>query len=107
MLAGLAVLLGISVGLARLLLPPVAYSIKRLPGAVALTLLVAATSGAALAFNGVRLVNSAHLPLLDSTRFQWQQITATHAARVAFTEQLEATPLENSRCRGWQGAMYC
>lgn len=103
MLAGLAVLLGISVGLARLLLPPVAYSIKRLPGIVALTLLVAATSGAALALNGVRLVDSAHLPLLDSTRFQWQQITATHAARVAFTEQLEATPLEKQSLPGLAG----
>lgn len=103
MLAGAAVLVGVSVGLARLLLSPVSYSLKRLPGAVALTLLVVGTSGAALALNGVRPVDSARLPLLNNTRFQWQQITDTHAARIAFTEQLEAMPLEEQPLPGLAG----
>ncbi|MBT2785336.1 MULTISPECIES: hypothetical protein [unclassified Halomonas] len=94
MLVGAAMLIAITLGLARLLLPPVAYSIKRLPGAAALTLLVIAISCAALELNGVRLVDSARLPMVNTTRFQWQQMTDTHAARLAFTAQLEAAPLE-------------
>ena len=103
MLAGAAVLLGIALGLVRLLLPPVTYSIKRLPGIAALTLLVIATIGTALELNGVRLVDSARLPMVNSTRFQWQQMTDTHAARLAFTAQLEAAPLESQRLPGLAG----
>ncbi|EHA15384.1 hypothetical protein [Halomonas sp. HAL1] len=103
MLAGAAVLLGIALGLVRLLLPPVTYSIKRLPGVAALTLLVIATIGTALELNGVRLVDSARLPMVNSTRFQWQQMADTHAARLAFTAQLEAAPLESQRLPGLDG----
>jgi len=103
MLAGAAVLLGIALGLVRLLLPPVTYSIKRLPGVAALTLLVIATIGTALELNGVRLVDSARLPMVNSTRFQWQQMADTHAARLAFTVQLEAAPLESQRLPGLDG----
>ncbi|WP_035577432.1 alkaline phosphatase [Halomonas sp. TG39a] len=103
MLVGAAVLIAITLGLARLLLPPVAYSIKRLPGAAALTLLVIATTCAALELNGVRLIDSARLPMVNTTRFQWQQVTDTHAARLAFTAQLEAAPLEAQPLPGLEG----
>jgi hypothetical protein len=103
MLTGAALLLGIAMGLVRLLLPPVGYPIKRLPGAAALTLLVFATSGAALELNGVRLVDSARLPMVNTTHFQWQQITDTHAARLAFAAQLEAAPLEMQSLPGLAG----
>lgn len=94
MLAGTIVVVAISMVLARLMLPPVAYSVRRLSGAAALTLLVIATTGSALELNGVRLIDSARLPIVNTTRFQWQQITDTHAARLAFTAQLEAAPME-------------
>lgn len=103
MLAGVALLVAISLIFARLLLPPIAYSVKRLPGAVALTLLVIATASAALELNGVRLVDSARLPMVNTTRFQWQQITDTHAARLAFTAQLKAAPLEVRPLPGLEG----
>lgn len=103
MLAGTAVLFGITVGLARLLLSPVSYTIKRLPGAAALTLLIIATSCAALELNGMRLVDSARLPMVSTTRFQWQQMTDTHAARLTFTEQLEESPIEAQPLPGLEG----
>ncbi|OZT73865.1 alkaline phosphatase [Vreelandella boliviensis] len=103
LLAGAAVLVAITVGLARLLLPPVTYSVKRLPGAAALMLMVVATTSAALELNGVRLVDSARLPMVNTTRFQWQQITDTHAARLSFTAQLEAAPLEAQSLPGLEG----
>lgn len=92
-LAGIGLLLGIVVGLVKLLLPSVAYPLKRLSGAAVLILLVVATSCAALELNGVRLVESARLPMVNITRFQWQQVTATHAARLDFTAELEASPI--------------
>ncbi|WP_246361698.1 MULTISPECIES: alkaline phosphatase [Halomonadaceae] len=103
MLAGVALLLGITLGLTRLLLPPVSYPLKRLPGIVAFTLLIVATTCAVLEINGVRWVDSARLPMVNSTRFQWQQITDTHAARLAFTAQLEAAPLERQPLPGLEG----
>lgn len=103
MLAGAAVLVAITVCVARLLLPPAAYSVKRLPGAIALALLGIATTSAAFELNGVRLIDSARLPIVDTTRFQWQQITDTHAARLAFTAQLEAAPLEAQPLPGLEG----
>ncbi|MGO3243258.1 MAG: alkaline phosphatase [Halomonas sp.] len=93
-LAGIGLLLGIVVGLVKLLLPSVAYPLKRLSGAAALILLVVATSCAALELNGIRLVDSARLPMVNITRFQWQQVTATHTARLDFTAELEASPIE-------------
>lgn len=92
-LAGIALLFGIVVGLVKLLLPSVAYPLKRLSGAAALILLVVATSCAALELNGIRLVDSARLPMVNITRFQWQQVTATHTARLDFTAELEASPI--------------
>lgn len=103
MLLGVALLIAITLVLARLMMPPVANSVKRLPGVVALTLLVTATTGAALELNGVRLIESARLPAVDTTRFQWQQITDTHAARLAFTAQLEAAPMEARPLPGLAG----
>lgn len=103
MLAGVASLFAITLILVRLLLPPVAYSVKRLPGVVALTLLVIATSSAALELNGIRLVDNARLPMVNTTRFQWQQMTDTHAARLAFTAQLASAPLEARQLPGLEG----
>ncbi len=103
MLAGVALLFAITLILVRLLLPPVAYSVKRLPGMVALTLLVIATSSAALELSGIRLVDSARLPMVNTTRFQWQQVTDTHAARLAFTAQLETAPMEARSLPGLAG----
>lgn len=103
MLAGGALLCAITLMLGRLLLPPVGYSIKRLPGVVALTLLVVATSSAVLELNGVRLVESARLPMVNTTRFQWQQMTDTHAARLAFTAQFASEPLEARPLPGLEG----
>lgn len=103
MLAGVASLFAITLILVRLLLPPVAYSVKRLPGVVALTLLVIATSSAVLELNGIRLVDNARLPMVNTTRFQWQQMTDTHAARLAFTAQLASAPLEARQLPGLEG----
>ncbi|MCH4809722.1 alkaline phosphatase [Vreelandella neptunia] len=103
MLAGVALLLGITLALIRLLIPPVSYTLKRLPGIAAFMLLIVATISAALELNGVRWVDSARLQMVNSTRFQWQQITDTHAARLAFTAQLEAAPLERQPLPGLEG----
>lgn len=100
---GAAVLLGILLGLLRLLLPPFHYSVKQLPGAAALAVLAVATSTAALELAGVRLVDSARLPMLNTTRFQWQQIADTHAARLAFAEQLATSPIATQPMPGLEG----
>ena len=100
MLAGGAMLLGIAFGVVRLLLPPVAYSLKRPPGVAALALLLMASTSAALELGGVRWADSARLPMVNTTRFQWQQITETHAARLAFTAQLASAPLESQPLPG-------
>lgn len=103
MLAGASLLLGIAAGLAWLLLPPASYVTKRMPRSVALALLVMATSGAALELNGMRLVDSARLPLVNITRFQWQQVTDTHAARREFIAQLEEAPIQAQALPGLEG----
>ncbi|MFB9867120.1 alkaline phosphatase [Vreelandella sulfidaeris] len=103
MLLGAGLLVVSAVGLVKLLLPPVSYSIKRLPGAFALLLLIMATGGAALELKGVRVVDSARLPMVEATRFQWQQVTDTHAARLAFTAQLKAEPLAMQPLPGLEG----
>ncbi|CAM3473741.1 alkaline phosphatase [Halomonas sp. FME1] len=103
MLAGAGLLLGIAAGLAWLLLPPASYVTKRIPRVVALALLVMATSGAALELNGMRLVDSARLPLVNITRFQWQQVTDTHAARREFIAQLEDAPMQAQALPGLEG----
>ncbi|MEA2118059.1 alkaline phosphatase [Halovibrio sp. HP20-50] len=103
MFVGAAVLMGIVVGLLRLLLPPFDYSLKQLPGAAALAVLVVGTSGAVLDLAGVRLVDSARLPILNTTRIQWQQITDTHAARLAFAEQLDTSPIAVQPMPGLEG----
>ncbi|MDQ7727032.1 alkaline phosphatase [Halomonas sp. SpR8] len=102
-LAAIGLLLGIIVGLVKLLLPPLAYPLKRLPGAAALMLLVVATCCAALELYGVRLVDGARLPMVNITRFQWQQVTDTHAARLDFTAELEASPIEAQPLPGLEG----
>ncbi len=101
--AGAGLLLGLGWVLTRLLLPPIHYTLRQLPGLAAFTLLVVATLCAALELNGVRWVDSARLPLVNSTRFQWQQMTDTHAARLAFTAQLEEAPLERQPLPGLEG----
>ncbi|MGO2240172.1 MAG: alkaline phosphatase [Halomonas sp.] len=103
MLTGAGLLLGIVAGLAWLLLPPASYVTKRMPQAVALALLVMATSGAALELNGMRLVDSARLPLVNITRFQWQQVIDTHAARGEFIAQLEDAPMQAQALPGLEG----
>lgn len=102
-LAGTVALLGIMVALTRLLLPPVSYPLKRLPGIAALVLLMTAVTCAAFELTGVRVVDSGRLPMVDSTRFQWQQISETHAARQAFTAQLEAAPIATQPLMGLEG----
>ncbi|TVP49069.1 MAG: alkaline phosphatase [Halomonas sp.] len=103
MVAGIALLLGSVWGLLRLLLPAASYSVKRLSGGVALALLLVGTTGAALELSGVRPVDSARVPLINTTRFQWQQITDTHAARLAFSEELENSPIEAQSLPGLEG----
>lgn len=102
-IAMVVMLLATIAGMLRLLLPTVAYSVKRLSGAVALAMLVFATTLAALELNGVRVVDNARLPIVNTTRFQWQQITDTHAARLAFSEQLATSPIEAQALPGLEG----
>lgn len=103
MFAGAVGLVGLMAILLKLLLPKHRYSIHRLPGMVALAMLLVATMLAALQHQGVRWVDSARLPMVNTTGFQWQQITKTHAARLAFAEQLATSPIEAQPLPGLQG----
>ena len=102
-LAGVVILLATVVGILRLLLPAAPCSVKRLSGVVALAMLLIATTLAAFELSGVRVVDSARLPIVNTTRFQWQQITGTHAARLAFSEQLATSPIEAQSLPGLEG----
>ena len=97
------ILLATIAGMLCLLLPSVSYSVKRLSGVVALAMLLVATTLAAFELNGVRVVDNARLPIVNTTRFQWQQITGTHAARLAFSEQLATSPIEAQPLPGLEG----
>ncbi|HSP32068.1 MAG TPA: alkaline phosphatase [Halomonas sp.] len=103
MLVGAIVLFGLIAGLVRMLLPHAYFSIRHLRGKAALIILVVATGGAALELAGERLIDSARLPMVNTTRVQWQQITDTHAARIAFTEQLAISPIETQSLPGLEG----
>jgi hypothetical protein len=98
-----ALLLGSMLGLLRMLLPKAAFSAKRLPGVAALVLLLVGVGGAAAELSGVRPVESARLPIVNTTRFQWQQVTETHAARLAFSDELENAPIDAQPLPGLAG----
>ncbi|MGS2742910.1 alkaline phosphatase [Halomonas sp. LS-001] len=80
--------------LGRLLLPSRPLALKSVKGALALV--IAGGSGVliALELNGMRVVDVARVPMVNTGMFQWQQITQTHAARKEFATTLADSPIE-------------
>ncbi|MGP5308001.1 alkaline phosphatase [Vreelandella alkaliphila] len=103
MLLGSATLLGSLWMLLRLLLPAKPLSVRCASGALAILVMITAAGFALAEANGKRLVAKSTLPAVNTTRFQWEQVVATHRARVAFSEQLQASPLEPSPLPGLLG----
>ncbi|RUR46279.1 alkaline phosphatase [Vreelandella populi] len=103
MLAGTVLLLGIIWGLVRLLLPTSPLPLNRLKGGIALGIAVLASALAVGHLSGKPVVHQAALPMVEATRFQWQQVMTTHQARLAFAEQLETAPLQTRALPGLEG----
>lgn len=103
MLLGGMLVLGTLWGLVWLLLPKRYLTLKQPQGTVVVLLLGAALFFAVLETNGHRLVPNSALPAVNTTRFQWEQVVATHQARQAFTEQLESSPIEAQPLPGLEG----
>ncbi|WFE72707.1 hypothetical protein P8S55_06345 [Halomonas sp. M1] len=103
MLLGGMLVLGTLWGLVWLLLPKRYLTLKQPQGTVVALLLGAALFFAVLEANGHRLVPNSALPAVNTTRFQWEQVVATHQARQAFTEQLESSPIEAQPLPGLEG----
>lgn len=102
LLGGIA-LLGIWWGILRLLLPAIPLSWRRLTGMFAIGVLSVAGLFAVLEVNGQRMVPKSTLPIVNTTRFQWEQIVATHRAKEAFTNQLENAPTAPRPLPGLEG----
>ncbi|PRY63432.1 phosphoglycerol transferase MdoB-like AlkP superfamily enzyme [Vreelandella songnenensis] len=103
MLAGAVLLLGTLWVLVRLLTPAHTLPVNRFKGGMALGLAVLATCLAAGHLSKKLVVPQAALPMIEATRFQWQQIVTTHRARLAFAEQLETEPLQARALPGLEG----
>lgn len=103
MLAGIVLLLGIFWGLARLLMPVSPLSSKHIKGGIALGSAVLASVLGVSHLIGKPFVHQAALPMVEATRYQWQQVKTTHQARLAFAEQLETTPLQARALPGLEG----
>ncbi|NDL71591.1 alkaline phosphatase [Vreelandella alkaliphila] len=97
------VLLGIWWGMLRLLLPVAPLSWRRISGVVAIGVISVAGLLAVLEANGYRVVPKSSLPIVNTTRFQWEQIVATHQAKEAFASQLENAPMGPQPLTGLEG----
>lgn len=97
-------LMGFSVGgVLWLLLPASRLTLRQPQGKVAFMLWATATVLALLEANNSRWIPESTLPAINTTRFQYEQVTATHRARSAFIEQLESTPIEMQAMPGLEG----
>ncbi|RUR33402.1 alkaline phosphatase [Vreelandella andesensis] len=103
MLLGSVVLLGVLWVMLRLLLPAQHLPVWRTTGILAILITISATGFAFSEANGKRLIAKSTLPAVNTTRFQWEQIVATHQARKAFAKQLESTPLQPRSLPGLLG----
>lgn len=103
MLLGGALLLGTLWGLIGLLLAQHYVALKQPQGVVAALLLGVSLVFAVLDANNKRVVPESTLPAINTTRFQWEQVVATHHARQAFTEQLEQSPIASQAIPGLEG----
>ena len=103
MLAGIILLIGTLWGLIRLLFSAACLPLNRFRGGVALGLAVVASGMMIGHLAGKRIGPQSALPMVDATRFQWHQVSTTHQARLAFTEQLETAPLESQALPGLEG----
>ncbi|MYL22476.1 alkaline phosphatase [Halomonas alkaliantarctica] len=94
-LMGAAILLfmGVLVIAGRWLLPRRAFLLRETRGKVALGCAGLAALLIVLELNGQRLVPFARVPMINTTMFQWQQVTQTHAARQDFARTLAQSPL--------------
>ncbi|MGY4877192.1 alkaline phosphatase [Vreelandella aquamarina] len=79
--------------LGRLLLPPRPLALKSVTGGLALMIAGASSVLIALELNGMRVVDVARVPMVNTGMFQWQQITQTHTARKEFTATLANSPI--------------
>ncbi|MFG6666287.1 alkaline phosphatase [Halomonas sp. HNIBRBA4712] len=103
MTLGALLILGVLLLISALLSPKRALSPRRLPGALALGLALVALTLALLQTQGVRVLPRSALPMVDTTRFQFEQIVATHRARQDFEALLEHEPLEPTALPGLAG----
>ncbi|WP_447895419.1 alkaline phosphatase [Vreelandella sp. GE22] len=103
MLLGGFVFLGVLVLVGWLLSPRRSLTSRRLPGLLVLGVGAGALVLGVLAYNGHRVLANSALPMVDVTRFQAEQIAATHRARQAFEDQLEQAPLEAQPLPGLSG----
>ncbi|QNI04811.1 alkaline phosphatase [Halomonas sp. SH5A2] len=98
-----ALILLLAFGVFRLLLPGEGYPLKGRGRAWALVVLAFSSLGAGLALGGKPIIESASLPALNATHIQWGQLVTTHQAKQAFTQTLEAAPIEQRALSGLAG----
>ncbi|MFI0472711.1 alkaline phosphatase [Halomonas sp. HMF6819] len=103
MALGALSLAGVLLSIYALLAPQRALSLERRPGKAAAALAALALVLCGLHYQGLRVVERAALPLIDTTRFQIEQVRATHQARLAFEAELEQRPLEAQALPGLAG----
>ncbi|MCP1314251.1 MULTISPECIES: alkaline phosphatase [unclassified Halomonas] len=101
-LAGLSMFAAL-VFVATLLCPRRACSPRRLPGQFAVVLAIGALTLAVLEYSGHRVLAKSALPMVDTLRFQVEQVMATHRARQSFEKQLAQSPLEARALSGLEG----
>lgn len=103
MALGAVVLVGMVWVLVRLLLPATRVLHQKHQSAMAVVLLSIAVVFALLEANGHRFIPKSALPMVNTTRFQSQQVVTTHRARLTFAEQLAIAPLDVQPLPGLAG----
>ena len=92
MVVGALLIVAVSGGLSRMLTVLLARSPRGPARLLTLVALAAITLLAALEIAGTRVVPSSRTPLVDTWRYQTEQVVATHQARQAFSERLAESP---------------
>ncbi|SDK96999.1 hypothetical protein SAMN05192555_10262 [Franzmannia pantelleriensis] len=103
MTAGAGLIIVVIWGLARLLAGLLARPQRKVARMITLAALAVVTLLAGLEIAGTRMVPVARTPLVDTWRYQAEQVVATHQARQAFTERLAESPSPAQPLPGLEG----
>ncbi|MBD3898281.1 sulfatase-like hydrolase/transferase [Halomonas sp. ML-15] len=103
MILGVLLIVAVAWGLLRMLAALLARPQRGVARGITLVALAVTTLLGALEIAGTRLVSAARTPLVDTWRYQAEQVVVTHQARQAFSERLAESPSPARPLPGLEG----